>query len=282
MVGHPAGVCRCCLAPLQVYSSTQQPATKSWAKVLHERLLMAAIYIDDERSIISKQKPLYSSPLSVWFPDLCLYPINLRLIIGDPIYYMGCCPWSIGHFFYYFTTRQTFVYFPNKTPGHVQRWWRNGQRTVSCCTAPTSYIYPVFVSIKLKRKGYTKKKISNVIDTHLAKSIVLRPNEMARVGQFADTQQMNWRVEDSSNGCCRSRGLMASPTGPEFEPQWSSRRRWCHFDWPLNQNKKSQLWFDHDTINWWRSAETWACKKWRGRYQRVVHGIRGIGTRFNH
>lgn len=152
----------------------------------------------------------------------------------------------------------------------MQLWWRNGQHRIVLHTY-ISYPIPSFVYIKLKRKGY-KKKISNVIDTHLATSIVLRPNEIARVGQFADTQ-MNWRVEDSSNGCCRSRGPMASPTGPEFEPQVPAvdDSLWLALNLKKNRNHN----FDSiTTLNGWRSAET--CRgyqKWRGRYQRVVHAV---------
>lgn len=183
---------------------------------------------------------------------------------------MGCCPWSIGHLFI-FTTRQTFVSrIKRRDTCNADDAMAN---TGSCCT-PTYLIYPVLLILNWSGKDRLQKKISNVIDTHLATSIVLRPNEIARVGQFAADTQMNWRVEDSSNGCCRSRGPMASPTGPEFEPQVPAVDDSLWLALNLKKKQKSQLWFDHDTINGWRSAET--CRgyqKWRGRYQRVVHAV---------
>jgi hypothetical protein len=159
MVGHPAvpAFAVVVLAPLQVYSSTQQPATKSWAKVLHERPQMAAIYW---RWVVHQQtKNRYSSPLSVFCFQTFVYTQStlILLIINNrsyPIYYMGCCPWSIGHYFN-FTTRQTFVSrIKRRDTCNSDDVMAN---TGSCCT-PTYLIYLVLLILNWSGKD-TKKDI---------------------------------------------------------------------------------------------------------------------------
>jgi hypothetical protein len=115
------------------------------------------LYIDDEWSI-SKQKTAIALLFQFFVSSFCLYPINLNILIINnrsyPIYYMGCCPWAIGHYFN-FTTRQTFVSrIKRRDTCNSDDVMAN---TGSCCT-PTYLIYLVLFILNWSGKD-TKKDI---------------------------------------------------------------------------------------------------------------------------